>query len=72
MSEKPKYTKETSSPNLEGKKKKASSISQKINDWLSKMTFLEYPTMPVIASQITQQEGPGTEGKPRYSNSLPC
>lgn len=62
MSEKPKYTKETSSPNLE-EKKKASSISQKINDWLSKMTFLEYPTMPVTASQITQQEGPGTEGK---------
>lgn len=64
MSEKPKYTKETSSPNLEEKKKiKASSISQKINDWLSKMTFLEYPMMPVTASQITQQEGPGTEGK---------
>ena len=70
MSEKPKYTKESSSPNLE--EKKPSSVSQKINDWLSKMTFLEYPMMTVTASQITQQKGPGTEEKPQSRDSLPC
>lgn len=56
------YTKESSFPDLE-RKKKASTISQKINYWLSKMTFLECQTMPVMTSQITSAGRPSNWGE---------